>query len=149
MAIRAARPSMTWWSWAGTTRQVHRAIPCQPTGSINGPGTALKASCRVVPARWLDWPSVPLEEPSKLYGSYAPVIVPKTSDGYAYVPDNLKSLSGVLRKPKSSTFYNAHRINKGVITTLQHVLLYQYHLISFSSNFFQFLPNLYSNLRNY
>jgi hypothetical protein len=32
-------------------------------------------------------------EPPKLYGLHALVIVPKTSDGYARVPDNLKSLS--------------------------------------------------------
>jgi hypothetical protein len=61
-------------------------------------------------------------EPPKLYDPHAGIIVPKTSDGYACVPDNLKSLSGVLEKPESSTFYNSHRINKGVTTTLQHVL---------------------------
>jgi hypothetical protein len=61
-------------------------------------------------------------EPPKLYGPHAPVIVPKTSDGYACVPYNLKSLSGVLGKPESSTIYNSHRINKGVTTTLQHLL---------------------------
>jgi hypothetical protein len=57
-------------------------------------------------------------EPPKLYDPHAPVIVPKSSDGYAYAPDNLRSLSGVLKKPKSSTFYNSHRINRGVTTTL-------------------------------
>jgi hypothetical protein len=61
-------------------------------------------------------------EPPKSYGPHAPVIVPKTSDSYARVPDNLKSLSGVLRKPESSIFYNSHRINKGVTTTLQYLL---------------------------
>jgi hypothetical protein len=59
---------------------------------------------------------------SKLYGPPAPVIVPKTSDGYACVSYNLKSLSSVLEKPKSSTIYNSHRINKGVTATLQHLL---------------------------
>jgi hypothetical protein len=59
-------------------------------------------------------------EPPKLYGPHAPVVVPKTSDGYACVPDNLKSLSDVLGKPESSTFYNSHGINKGVTTTLQY-----------------------------
>jgi hypothetical protein len=49
---------------------------------------------------------------------HAPVIVLKTSDGYACVPYNLKSLSGVLGKPESSTIYNSHRINKGVTTIL-------------------------------
>jgi hypothetical protein len=61
-------------------------------------------------------------EPPKLYGPYAPVIVSTTSDGYACVPYNLKSLSGVLGKLESSTIYNSHRINKGVTTTLQHLI---------------------------
>jgi hypothetical protein len=61
-------------------------------------------------------------EPPELYGPHTPVIVPKTSDGYACVPYNLKGLSGVLGKPESSIIYNSHRINKGVTTTLQHVL---------------------------
>jgi hypothetical protein len=61
-------------------------------------------------------------EPPKLYGPHGPVIVPKTSDSYACVPYNLKSLSGVLGKPESSTIYNSHRINKGVTTTLHHLL---------------------------
>jgi hypothetical protein len=61
-------------------------------------------------------------EPPKLCGPHAPVIVPKTSDSYACVPYNLKSMSGVLGKPESSTIYNSHRINKGVTTTLQHLL---------------------------
>jgi hypothetical protein len=61
-------------------------------------------------------------ESPKVYGLHAPVIVPKTSDGYACVPDNLRNLSGILGKPESSTFYNLHRINKGVTTTLQHLL---------------------------
>jgi hypothetical protein len=39
-------------------------------------------------------------EPPKLYGPHAPVIVPKASDGDACVPDNLKSLSGVLGEPR-------------------------------------------------
>jgi hypothetical protein len=43
-------------------------------------------------------------EPPKLYGPHAPVIVPKTSDSYACVPYNLKSLSGVLRKPNHLHF---------------------------------------------
>jgi hypothetical protein len=44
-------------------------------------------------------------EPPKLYGPHAPVIIPKTSGGYACVPNNLKSLSDVLRKPESSTIF--------------------------------------------
>jgi hypothetical protein len=46
-------------------------------------------------------------EPPKLYGPHAPIIVPKTSNGYACVPDNLKSLSGVLGKPESSMIFQA------------------------------------------
>jgi hypothetical protein len=61
-------------------------------------------------------------EPLKLCGPHTPVIVPKASDSYACVSYNLKSLSGVLEKPESSTFYNSHRINKGVITTLHHLI---------------------------
>jgi hypothetical protein len=61
-------------------------------------------------------------EPPKLCGPHAHVIVPKTSDSYACVPYNLKSLLDVLGKPESSTFYNSHRINKGVTTILQHLL---------------------------
>jgi hypothetical protein len=64
----------------------------------------------------------PVAEPPKLYGPHEHVIVPKTSDGYACVPYNLKSLLGVLEKPESSTIYNSHRINKGVTITLQHLL---------------------------
>jgi hypothetical protein len=44
---------------------------------------------------------------SKLYGPHASVIVSKTSDGYACVPDSLKSLSGVLEKPESSMIFQA------------------------------------------
>jgi hypothetical protein len=46
-----------------------------------------------------------MAEPPKLYGPHAPVIVSKTSDVYACASDNLKSLSGVLRKPKSFTIF--------------------------------------------
>jgi hypothetical protein len=67
-------------------------------------------------------PFTNVAEPPKLYGPHAPIIVSKTSNGYARVPDNLKSLSGVLGKPESSTFYNSHRIHKGVTTTLQYLL---------------------------
>jgi hypothetical protein len=44
-------------------------------------------------------------EPPKLYSPHAPVIVSKTSDGYAYLTDNLESLSGVLRKPETSIIF--------------------------------------------
>jgi hypothetical protein len=49
-------------------------------------------------------------EPPKLYVPHAPVIVPKTSDGYACVPNNLKSLSSVLGKPESSMIFQANHI---------------------------------------
>jgi hypothetical protein len=54
-------------------------------------------------------------EPPKLYGSCAPVIVSKTSDSYAGVPDNLKSLSGVLEKPESSTIFQARSHYRGIV----------------------------------
>jgi hypothetical protein len=41
-------------------------------------------------------------EPPKLLGPHAPVLVPKTSDGYACAPDNL---TGFVRLPQG------HRIN--------------------------------------
>jgi hypothetical protein len=63
-----------------------------------------------------------MAEPHKLYDPHAPIIVLKTSDGHACAPDNIRSLLGVLGKPESSTFYNSHKINKGVTTTLHHVL---------------------------
>jgi hypothetical protein len=66
--------------------------------------------------------SLIVAEPHKLYGPHAPILLSKTSDGYACVLDNLKSLSGVLGKPESSIIYNSHRINKGVTTTLQYLL---------------------------
>jgi hypothetical protein len=53
-------------------------------------------------------------EPPKLYGPHAPVIVPETSDRYACVPDNLKSLSGVLEKPESSTIFRAGSYYRGI-----------------------------------
>jgi hypothetical protein len=61
-------------------------------------------------------------EPPKLYGLYVLVIVLKTSNNYTCIPQNLRSLSGVLRKPESSTIYISHRSNKGVTTTLQHLI---------------------------
>jgi hypothetical protein len=58
----------------------------------------------------------------KLYGPHARVIVSTTSDCCARELENIRSMSGVLGKPKSSTNYNSHWINKGVTTILQHVL---------------------------
>ena len=37
--------------------------------------------------------------PPKLYGPHAPVIIPKTSDGYAGIPHNLRHTVGCPRKP--------------------------------------------------
>jgi hypothetical protein len=42
-------------------------------------------------------------EPFELYGSHVPVIVLQTSDYCTWEADNSESLSGVLRKLKSST----------------------------------------------
>jgi hypothetical protein len=60
-------------------------------------------------------------EPPKLYGLHAPVIVLKTSDGYACVPDNLKSLSGVLGKPESSTIFQAGSHYRGIAVLQQFI----------------------------
>jgi hypothetical protein len=57
-------------------------------------------------------------KPPKLYGPHTSVLVSTTSDCCVREPDNIRSLLGVLGKPKLSTFYNSHRINKGVTTTL-------------------------------
>jgi hypothetical protein len=53
-------------------------------------------------------------EPPKLYGPHTPVIVLKTSDCYAWAPDNSGSLSGVLGNPnhpgslqKTLQYYNS------------------------------------------
>jgi hypothetical protein len=60
-------------------------------------------------------------EPPKLYGPHAPVIVPKTSDGYACVPDNLKSLSGVLGKPKSFMIFRERSHYRGIVVLQQFI----------------------------
>jgi hypothetical protein len=61
-------------------------------------------------------------EPHKLYGPHAPVIVPKTSDGYACIPDNLRRSVGCPRRTPIQLHLATHtRINKGVTTTLQHL----------------------------
>jgi hypothetical protein len=66
---------------------------------------------------------VPVAEPPKLYGPYAPVIVPKTSDSYACTPDNLRRSIGCLRRTPIQLRLTTHiRINKGVTTILQHLL---------------------------
>jgi hypothetical protein len=58
-------------------------------------------------------------EPPKLYGPHAPVIVPKTSDGYACTPDNLRRSVGCPHRTPIQLHLTTHtRINKGVTTTL-------------------------------
>jgi hypothetical protein len=42
-------------------------------------------------------------EPPELSGPHAPIIISKTSDRCARVLNDLRSLSGVLGKPESST----------------------------------------------
>ena len=49
-------------------------------------------------------------EPPKLYGPHAPVIVLRTSDYYACVPDNLKEPSDLTRDP--------FRVGSDLITTI-------------------------------
>jgi hypothetical protein len=64
-----------------------------------------------------------MAEPPKLYDLHAPVIVPKTSDGYACTPDNLRRSVGCPRRTPIQLCLTTHtRINKGVTTTLQHLL---------------------------
>jgi hypothetical protein len=60
-------------------------------------------------------------EPPKLYGPHAPVIVSKTSDSYAGVPDNLRSLSGVLEKPESSMIFQAGSHYRGIAALQQFI----------------------------
>jgi hypothetical protein len=61
-------------------------------------------------------------EPPKLYGPHAPVIVSKTSDGYACTPDNLRRSVGCTHRTPIQLHLTTHtRINKGVTTTLQHL----------------------------
>jgi hypothetical protein len=62
-------------------------------------------------------------EPPKLYGPHMPTIVFQTSDSCTCKPDNSGILSGVLGgNPNHPQFYNSYRINKGVVTTLQHLI---------------------------
>jgi hypothetical protein len=62
-----------------------------------------------------------MAEPPKLYGPHAPVIVLKTSDDYACVPNNLKSLSGALEKPESSTIFEAASHYRGIAVLEQFI----------------------------
>jgi hypothetical protein len=67
--------------------------------------------------------SVCVAEPPKLYGPHALVIVPKTSDGCACAPDNLRrSVECPQRTPIQLHLTTHTRINKGVNTTLQHLI---------------------------
>ena len=57
-----------------------------------------------------------MAEPSKLYGPHVPVIVSQTSDRSTRKPHNPGSLSGVLRKPESSTFsFRAGQITEDIV----------------------------------
>jgi hypothetical protein len=70
------------------------------------------------PIAWLGM----VAEPPKLYGPHAPVIVPKTSDGFACTPDNLRRSVGCPCKTSIQLRLTTHtRFNKGVTTTLQHL----------------------------
>jgi hypothetical protein len=62
-------------------------------------------------------------EPPKLYGPHAPVIVPKTSHGYACTLDNLRRSAGCPHRTPIELHLTTHTmINKGVTITLQHLL---------------------------
>jgi len=50
--------------------------------------------------------AVIVEEPPELSGPHAPIIVSKTSNWRARVPNDSRSLSGVLGKPESSTLHS-------------------------------------------
>jgi hypothetical protein len=66
-----------------------------------------------------NWQSKAVAEPPKLYDPHAPIIVPKTYDGYACTPDNLRRSVGCPRRTLIQLRLTAHtRINKGVTTTL-------------------------------
>jgi hypothetical protein len=68
-------------------------------------------------------PESTITEPPKLYGPHAPVIVHKTSDGYACTPDNLRRSVGCPHRTPIQLHLTTHtRINKRVTTTLQHLL---------------------------
>jgi hypothetical protein len=60
-------------------------------------------------------------EPPNYYGPPVLVIVLKTSNHYTSVPQILRSLSGVLGKPESSTIFRAGSHYRG-ITVLQHFI---------------------------
>ena len=47
-----------------------------------------------------------MAEPPELSGPHAPIIVLKTSDWRARVPNDSRDLSGVLGKPESSTLHS-------------------------------------------
>jgi hypothetical protein len=68
------------------------------------------------------YPTKTIAEPPKLCGPHTPVIVPKTSNGYACTPDNLRRSVGCPRRTPIQLRLTTHtRINKGVTTTLQHL----------------------------
>jgi hypothetical protein len=64
----------------------------------------------------------PVVEPPELYGPHVPIIAFQTSNT-THVSQTTPVVYWVSSmKPKSSTFYNSYRINKGVVTTLQHLI---------------------------
>jgi hypothetical protein len=66
------------------------------------------------------FPPADVAEPHKLYGPHAPVIVPKTSDGYVCTPDNLRRSVGCPHRTPIQLRLTTHtRINKRVTIILQ------------------------------
>jgi hypothetical protein len=61
-------------------------------------------------------------EPPELYGPHVPTIVFQTSDTAHASQTTLVVCRVFSENPESSTFYNSYRINKGVVTTLQHLI---------------------------
>jgi hypothetical protein len=67
-----------------------------------------------------------MAEPPKLYGPHTPIIVLKTSDCYAWEPDNFGSLSGVLEESRIIHFSHPIRIITGDIAVLQQLIQIYY-----------------------
>jgi hypothetical protein len=61
-------------------------------------------------------------EPPELYGPHVPTIVLQTPDTAHASQTTLVVCRMSSGKLESSMFYNSYRINKGVVTTLQHLI---------------------------
>jgi hypothetical protein len=84
------------------------------TGEGYGKGLLVGVTSYIPQLRGLAWlhcfpcpcrPRTVVAEPPKLYGSHVLIFVLKTSNNQTWVPQNLRSLFGVLGKPESSTIF--------------------------------------------